>query len=291
MTLILTTVLASASVFASQTPGPSAATVAAPTQTLDQLCMEQMKSLPGAYSKEDLEVMCKKVQRLDTCQSKDGVPIYHYERIGSDKNPKRIFAKALIHGDETMAGTMARAWMLRLEKIDPRNTWRVIPVANPDGWKAKTRTNGRGVDLNRNFPTADWENQAIAYWKKQARSDPRRYPGEDSASEVETKCLIKHFEEFKPDFLISVHTPLAVLDFDGPKLKSVPPFKPLPWRALGNFPGSLGRYMWADKRVPVLTIELKGNEDLKKLEAFDHLQDISGTIAIQAAQVVETLRK
>jgi hypothetical protein len=32
----------------------------------------------------------------------------------------------------------------------------------------------------------------------------------------------------------------------------------------------------------VLTIELKGNEDVAKLEAFDRLQDISGTIAIQA---------
>lgn len=291
MTFILIGSLISGLAFATETPAPATVSAPGPSKALDQLCVEQMKSLPGVYSQQDLEVLCKKMQRLEDCQSKDGVPIYHYERKGSDKNPKRIFAKALIHGDESMAGTMARAWMLRLEKIDPRNTWRVIPVANPDGWKAKTRTNGRGVDLNRNFPTADWENQAIAYWKKQARSDPRRYPGEDSASEIETKCLLKHFEEFKPDFLISVHTPLAVLDFDGPKLKSVPAFKPLPWRALGNFPGSLGRYMWADRRVPVLTIELKGNEDLKKLEAFDRLQDISGTVAIQAAQVVDNLRK
>jgi hypothetical protein len=82
-----------------------------------------------------------------------------------------------------------------------------------------------------------------------------------------------------------VHIPLGVLDFDGPKVKSPPRFTPLPWQSLGNFPGSLGRYMWADRKVPVLTIELKGNEDIKKLEAFDRLQDISGTVAIQADQL------
>ena len=175
--------------------------------------------------------------------------------------------------------------MLRLEKIDPRNTWRVMPVTNPDGWKAKTRTNSKGVDLNRNFPTKDWAKQALKYWTKNMKSDPRRYPGPEAASEVETRCLMKHFDEFKPDFLISVHIPLGVLDFDGPKVKSPPRFSPLPWQSLGNFPGSLGRYMWADRKVPVLTIELKGNEDIKKLEAFDRLQDISGTVAIQADQL------
>jgi protein MpaA len=258
---------------------------------IHQLCLEQMKALPGNFSEPDLVSACGRVQQLDDCRSHNGVPIYHYERTGSDKNPKRIFAKALIHGDENLAGTVVRAWMARLEKIDPRNTWRVIPVVNPDGWKAKTRTNAKGVDLNRNFPTGDWERQAIAYWKKKTKSDPRRYPGPGAASEIETKCLMRHFEDFKPDFLISVHTPLGVLDFDGPKIKSPPPFKPLPWRSLGHFPGSLGRYMWADKRVPVLTIELKGNEDVQKLEAFDHLQDISGTVAIQAAVVSKSAFK
>ena len=123
------------------------------------------------------------------------------------------------------------------------------------------------------------------------KSDPRRYPGPQAASEPETKCLLKHIDEFKPDIVISVHTPLGVLDLDGPKMKNPPPFKPLPWTSLGNFPGSLGRYMWADRRIPVLTIELKGNEDLKKLEAFDKLQDISGTIAIQADQLRQNVIK
>ncbi len=257
----------------------------AENKPISDLCLEQLKSLPGAVNEAELKAVCAKVVQMDGCVSFEGTPIYHFEKAGTDKRPKRIFAKALIHGDENLSGSVARAWMLRLQKIDPRNTWRVIPVTNPDGWHKNTRTNARGVDLNRNFPTKDWTKEALNYWKKRMKSDPRRYPGTEGESEVETKCLIKQFEDFKPDFLISVHIPLGVLDFDGPKVSNPPAFKPLPWQSLGNFPGSLGRYMWADRKVPVLTIELKGNEDLKKLEAFDRLQDISGTIAIQADQL------
>jgi len=262
------------------TPAPSDA-----PQALADLCFEHLNSLPGKVNPEELKAVCAKVTQVEGCVSAEGTPIYHYEKKGIDKNPKKIFAKALIHGDEGLSGAVARAWMLRLEKIDPRNTWRVMPVTNPDGWKLKTRTNSKGVDLNRNFPTKDWKDQALKYWTKNMKSDPRRYPGPEAASEIETKCLIKHFDEFHPDFLISVHIPLGVLDFDGPKVSAPPRFSPLPWISLGNFPGSLGRYMWADRKVPVLTIELKGNEDIKKLEAFDKLQDISGTVAIQADQL------
>lgn len=257
----------------------------APAKDLSAVCMEEMRSVAKGEPGAELKSACAKVQKLDGCDSVKGAPIFHYDKIGTAKSPKKIFAKALIHGDEVLSGVVAKLWMERLEKIDPRNTWRVMPVANPDGWKARTRVNANGVDLNRNFPTKNWEDEALKYWKTKMKSDPRRNPGTESASEIETKCLLKHLDEFKPDLLISVHTPLGVLDLDGPKMKHPPSFKPLPWTSLGNFPGSLGRYMWADRKIPVLTIELKGNEDLEKLEAFDRLQDISGTIAIQAAQL------
>ncbi len=253
--------------------------------SLESICIEEMKIVGKAEPSDELKSACAKVKKLDGCDSVKGAPIFHYDKIGTAKAPKRIFAKALIHGDEHLSGMVAKLWMERLEKIEPRNTWRVVPVANPDGWKAKTRTNANGVDLNRNFPTNNWSEEAIKYWKTRMKSDPRRNPGPESASEIETMCLLKHLDEFKPELLISIHTPLGVLDLDGPKMKSPPSFKPLPWTSLGNFPGSLGRYMWADRKIPVLTIELKGNEDLAKLEAFDRLQDISGTIAIQAAQL------
>ncbi len=250
-------------------------------KSLADLCQEELKKFPGPIDKKALSSACEKVKVLKGCQSVEGRKIFHYDKIGTSSRPQRILAKSLIHGDETPAGAVGRAWMARLENISPRNSWRVIPIANPDGELRKTRYNSRGVDLNRNFPTDDWGDAALNYWKKRQKSDPRRYPGNGPASEPETKCLVNHFKDFKPDFIISIHTPLGVLDFDGPKLKNLPHFSPLPWISLGNFPGSLGRYMWRDRQVPVLTIELKGEKDLKTLEEFDRLQDISGTVALQ----------
>lgn len=250
-------------------------------------CKSRLSAMTGPYEKEYLDDVCRKVEVLRRCQSYHGEPIFHFDKIGRDgEKSKRVFAKALIHGDEVPSGSVARAWMTRLERINPRNTWRVIPIASPDGYKARTRVNARGVDLNRNFPTEDWENSALEYWKTRGRSDPRRYPGPSSASEPETQCLLDHFEDFKPEFIISVHTPLGVLDFDGPNIPN-PGFSPLPWVRLGNFPGSLGRFMWVDNNTPVLTIELKGNEGIRQLEQFDRLQDITGTIAIQSDKLLE----
>jgi hypothetical protein len=163
-------------------------------------------------------------------------------------------------------------------------------MINPDGVREKTRTNANKIDLNRNFPSKDWDQNAMSYWKKTTKSDPRRYPGTSAASEPETQCLIKHILDFKPDFIISIHTPLGVLDFDGPSMGN-PGFKPLPWVGLGNYAGSLGRYMWVDSHIPVLTIELKGNTGLKKLEEFDQLQDISGTVAIQSGKLLIKSKK
>lgn len=255
-----------------------------PPATVADQCFNELKKLPGKSQEADLRAACEKVQIVDGCASVHGTPIFHFDKIGTQKHPKKILAKALIHGDELTAGVVARAWMQRLAKIDSRNSWRIIPIANPDGLQAKTRYNSNGVDLNRNFPSADWEDQALAFWKKNTNSDKRRYPGPSAASEVETKCLLKHFEEFKPDFIISIHTPIGVLDLDGPKL-SPPTFKQLPWHSLGNFPGSLGRYMWKDQNIPVLTIELKADQNVEAFESFDRLQDISGSLAIQADQM------
>ncbi|MCK6594995.1 MAG: hypothetical protein L6Q33_07345, partial [Bacteriovoracaceae bacterium] len=50
-------------------------------------------------------------------------------------------------------------------------------------------------------------------------------------------------------------------------------FKSLPWRKLGTFTGSLGRYMWDERNVPVLTVEIKPQTFKKNLPEFLWLQD------------------
>lgn len=264
---------------------PEGATLAhQPTESssidLREACIADFKLIDPKMLESDIKDFCEKMKTQQDCRSEQGRPIYYYDKVVPDEK-RKILAMSLIHGDEKPSSTVTQSWINRLGKIDPRNTWRVIPVVNPDGLRLKTRTNAKGVDLNRNFPTKSWEETALEGWKTKTKSDPRRYPGPQPASEKETQCLLKHFEEFKPDFIISIHTPYGVLDFDGPRV-AAPKNSPLPWSPLGNFPGSLGRFMWKDNNIPVLTIELKGNVGLKRLEEMDRLQDISGKIAIEA---------
>lgn len=224
--------------------------------SLESLCIKTLTPFPGTSDEKALASACAKVQKLDGCESVEKVPLYHYEKHGHHPSKQKILVFSLIHGDETPAGSVVRYWLERLEGIDPRNSWRIIPVLNPDGVKMLTRTNANKIDLNRNFPSKDWEAKAIEYWKRDTKENPRRFPGHSSASEPEVKCALKHIEEFKPDMIVSIHTPLKVLDFDGPKIPP-PKFDFLPWRSLGTYPGSLGRMMWVERKVPVLTMEMK----------------------------------
>jgi len=244
-------------------------------------CEEILGTLPKTFD-VNLTAICKEAKLLEGCQSEKSVPIFHFERSTTSENAKRILVFSLVHGDEPESGVVANMWMDRLLRIAPRSHWRIVPVMNPDGYAANSRLNSRGVDLNRNFPTTDWDRLALDAWDKRAKKDPRRYPGVSSGSESETKCALSHIETFKPDFVIAIHTPYGLLDFDGPKHLNFPKSF-LPWISLGNFPGSLGRYMWADRSIPVLTIELSGKASLKSLSELDRLQDVSGTLAIQAA--------
>jgi protein MpaA len=249
-------------------------------------CEEILGTLPKTFD-VNLTNICKESKLLKGCQSEKAVPIFHFDRATTVTNAKRILVFSLVHGDEPESGVVAKMWMDRLMRIEPRSHWRIVPVVNPDGYAANSRLNSKGVDLNRNFPTKDWDSLALDAWDKKAKKDPRRYPGASSASESETKCAMSHIDEFKPDFVIAIHTPYGLLDFDGPKNLNFPKSF-LPWNSLGHFPGSLGRYMWADRSVPVLTIELTGKDSLKSLSELDKLQDVLGTLAIQASGKTES---
>ncbi len=277
-------------------------------ETPAQNCVRSLEKLNIRQKIKNIESICKDAKELPGCVSVEGRKIFYFDHPGvaqtnnsgnsgnsnssakagakSDvRPPQRILSISLIHGDEEESAGVTLAWIDRLNNIQPRNSWRVIPILNPDGWAKKTRTNAHGVDVNRNFPSKDWHETALKYWKSETNKSARRFPGDEPASEPETKCAMAQIEDFKPDFIISIHTPLGVLDFDGPKV-TAPSFAPLPWVSLGNFPGSLGRYMWIDRSVPVLTVELKQN-GLKHLEEFDRLQDVTGTVAIQAEKLLK----
>jgi len=171
---------------------------------------------------------------------------------------KRILLIGGIHGDELTSVSIVFRWMGWMGQPGAtRYHWRVIPLANPDGLKARpsTRFNSNGVDLNRNFDTPDWDKDAQYYWIKRTRRDPRRNPGKAAGSEIETRWLEAQIEEFRPDLIVSVHAPYNLLDYDGPVPRPMH-FGRLSLVRLGVYPGSLGNYGGIFKQIPVITIEL-----------------------------------
>ena len=227
-----------------------------PLASLDQSCDllgRRLKSL-------DTEDCLNAGLRASPTPTVAGQPILwrDYRSAKPRSNRQRILLIGGMHGDEFSSVSIVFQWMERLaeDRFQPFH-WRVVPCLNPDGLlsKPETRTNARGVDLNRNFPTPDWERTALPYWEKHTNRDPRRYPGPSSLSEPESRWLLRHIEYFRPDAIVSVHAPYGILDYDGP-------FQPprqlgfLRLHLLGTYPGSLGNYAGEYLGVPVITLEL-----------------------------------
>jgi hypothetical protein len=185
--------------------------------------------------------------------------------IKADNATLRVLVVGAIHGDELSSASVALHWLQFAEQgvFDTPQAvhWRFIPALNPDGLfhQPPRRVNASGVDLNRNFPTPNWDRDAKTYWEKRTRKDPRRYPGVKALSEPESRFLHEEMQRFKPQLIVSIHAPYGVLDFDGPKNGGfVPPSRlgRLYLDQVGIFPGSLGNYGGVHKGVPVVTVEL-----------------------------------
>jgi len=136
-----------------------------------------------------------------------------------------------------------------------------IPCLNPDGKHLKTRTNANGVDLNRNFPTKNWE---------LSKEKNTYYSGNSPASEIETKFLIEIIEKYKPDRILTLHTPYRVVNYDGhakeiaekiSKLNGYPVQESIGYPT----PGSFGTYCGIERNIPTITLELPENEPVEKL--------------------------
>ena len=178
----------------------------------------------------------------------------------------RVLLVGGIHGDEFSSVSIVFKWLeLLRHNADPRFEWRVVPLLNPDGLlmppEQSRRMNADGVDLNRNFPTDNWEAEAWDYWVNMAQRSERRYPGPSPLSEPETAWLAAQIDSFHPDAVVSVHAPYGVVDCDGP---DQPPSKlgPLELQLLGTYPGSMGRYVGINKGIPMLTVELESAEHM-----------------------------
>ena len=210
-------------------------------------CLDGGLILTGAYSNTGLPILAKEYG-----------PLHH--RLPQAK----VLLVGGTHGDEYSSISIVFKWM---KILDVHHSglfhWIFIPLLNPDGLlqDKPTRQNGRGIDLNRNFSGPLWYKAGYGRWLHAARKDPRYYPGSFPESEPETRFLSALIHDFNPQAIVSVHSPLNLVDYDGP---GTPPaaLGSLTFRRLGNFPGTLGHFGGVQKEIPVITIELASSARL-----------------------------
>ena len=195
---------------------------------------------------------------------------------GSQPNPSDTvdcLLMAAIHGDELesfhlMADLMATPMATWPEALGI--TWPgehpvvgIIPVVNPDGLAAYTRTNAHSIDLNRHFPTQDWAS---------LEAGTPYFSGHAPASEPEVQFLVSILDRYPPKRIVTVHTPYRVINYDGPALALAQAMAQ--WNHFDVVadigyptPGSFGTYTGIERHIPVITLELPENEAYTPQEA------------------------
>lgn len=170
-------------------------------------------------------------------------PILFIGGVHGDEPEGVWLAETLLHWTQTQALTH-KAHLLR--------NFLIIPCLNPDGYLKNERTNGNGVDLNRNFPSQDWSPETKA---------PRYNPGTEAGSEPEIKALCHLIAEKKPSLIIHFHSWEPCVVYTGATGKTIADFFA---KTSGYFskedigyptPGSLGQYGWLNHKTPVICIE------------------------------------
>jgi protein MpaA len=143
--------------------------------------------------------------------SLEGIPLTVYL---PNRERAEIVILASIHGDEAETTVVVSEALRCIPAGDLQAA--VILCANPDGILRGTRGNGRGVDLNRNFPTSNWSADPVFY--KSRANDDRDIAlgtGAEPASEPETKALMALLDRLQPRAIVSLHSALACIDDSG----------------------------------------------------------------------------
>ena len=185
-----------------------------------------------------------------------------------------------IHGNEPAGPTLCDAMRDFLDRnpgvVEGRRVV-VAPALNPDGLAANTRENARGVDLNRNFDTINRE-----------ASD--RF-GSSPLSEPESRFVAQLIAQFAPAVIVSVHQPLACVDYDGPAAAlaaAVARECGLPVEKLVDskpYPGSLGSHAGVDRGIPIVTLELPSSDVMISAWDKESLWDQYGGAMLEAVRM------
>lgn len=183
-----------------------------------------------------------------------GCPLMFFPSRGKCK----LLVLAAIHGEEPES-TFLLSRSLRAFDRNFESAAFVL-CANPDGLMLGTRGNAHGVDLNRNFPTANWSAEPVGSRSVlEASRDTILSPGSRCGSEPETVALVKLIERLSPEAILSMHAPIGCIDAlqRTELVRRLQEAFSLPWLPDVGYPtpGSLGTWC-KERRLECVTLEL-----------------------------------
>lgn len=187
---------------------------------------------------------------------------------GNTKNPT-VLVIGCFHGDEPQGEYLINEYL----KEHLNTSLAFIPCLNEYGVKHNQRVNSNGVDLNRNFPTKNWE----------LTEKNEFFGGITPASEKETNFVIEVVEKIKPKLILTLHAPFKVVNYDGDAKEISEKISEIigyPTKASIGYPtpGSFGTWAGIEKKIPTVTLELDEEIDVKELrepifEVFQMLEE------------------
>lgn len=183
-------------------------------------------------------------QTLENTITKQGNTI---SLLGFSDNIGQTLIIGVVHGDEPQGEYLINKYLNENKKEGVL----FIPCLNPDGKQQQSRTNANGVDLNRNFPTKNWE----------LGERDNYFGGCKPASEIETRFLVNIIDKYKPSSIITLHTPYKIVNYDGPAQELAQMISEIikyPVEASIGYstPGSFGTYAGIEKNIPTITLEM-----------------------------------
>lgn len=145
-------------------------------------------------------ITCRQSEQIG--QSVQGRPIMAH-RFGN--GPNTVLYVGGMHGNEYSSVILMERWLEELDRHPKRipndKTIIVIPESCPDCVAARSRLNASNVDLNRNFPTDDWQPEVYI-------PGPTHLPeggGTEALSEPESAALTALVRRERPVLTLTYH--------------------------------------------------------------------------------------
>lgn len=180
------------------------------------------------------------------------------ELIGNLNHPN-VLVIGVFHGDEPQGKFLIEKYY----ETHKNTNLLLLPCLNEMGYQKGTRKNSNGVDLNRNFPTKNWELTNI---------EDDYFGGTSPASEEETKFVINAVEKYSPKLILNLHAPYKIVNYDGGEDARVISEKisgiigyPVEKNIGYPTPGSFGTWAGIERNIPTITLELDETVDVEEL--------------------------